>query len=379
MFNDYIEKGLYISGLALNLINVIVFSLLIASSERTFKSSMFKYLLAKSVFDTYYMLRGLFLRFFWDCPGCNAKESLVEALFFWIGVFYLGHAASLMSMFCEIAATLSRFKAISQKLAILNRVSNKIVFLVMLVNTLIVYTYKIFERTLIVERKNQTVLYRLRLNSFAASENLLLVEFMHSVFRDGVCVLIILVINVATIISMHQSYKRKRRLTLNQPANTRKRTRAETLNTSDENQSTQSAPARRTLLELRKFRRSENRLTVMVLMTGVIACIGHGVYFAYSLPHHQKSFCFYTITAFLFYSSYVINIFIYIYFNKGFRKCLFNKVLPIGWCLRRCCGHRPNTAMSSDTAPSSPARHLRIDKSPNRQGAELQLKSDEAP
>jgi hypothetical protein len=333
IYNFYIERVVFCAGFVLNILNSVVFYMLIRT-EKNFKCDMFKYLFLKSIFDAYYLLRGILL-FIYDCNKCWAKSNFYTILFFWVFVFYLGQVVCLLSMLCEIGASFNRYRHVSQHFQFMSKMPLKVVLLIFLVYSLVFYVYKFLERDLVATTvKNSTrVEYRLRYNSFGSSNLILNIEFAHSIFRDCICVLIILVINIMTLLDMKKSLGKKKRLTFNTHAPLR------------------NNRAQLKLSTVYRASQAENKITFMVLTTGVLACLGHGLIFVYNLPWLalQMSTCFYSFTNFVYFMSFGANFFIYYFFNKSFRRVLLLKICK----LRRCgCFKTRNRTNRPNKEPS---------------------------
>jgi hypothetical protein len=77
----------------------------------------------------------------------------------------------------------------------------------------------------------------------------------------------------------------------------------------------------------------------MVITTGVLACLGHGLIFVYNLPWLALhiDMCSYSFTSFVYNLSFGANFFIYYFFNKSFRRVLLLNICRLHTlgCVRR--------------------------------------------
>jgi hypothetical protein len=318
-----LEKVIVSIGLAFNLINACVFLILILT-EKKFKSDMYKYLLLKTLFDAYYLFNVILIKYY-DCKGCHLRENSYELYLYWIFSFYLNQVASLMSILTEIAANLDRYIHVSQKLEYLKKIPSGLSLLVMSIFSCLIYVNKFYEREMTKEFNtvHNKTLYRLRYNSFSVTNLTLNIDFMQSTIRDCICVFIILVVNLFTLLSMRKTFKRKRKLNSSFYKSLDKNKKALRKKFNETNR-----------LQSIKVNRAENKITVMVVLTGIVTCVGHGLYFLFNLPVLilQIGFCGYTFTKMVYYVSLGVNLFIYLIFNKSFRTCLVYKIILNCFC-----------------------------------------------
>ena len=328
LYQFYIERVVLAIGLISNMLNAIVFGILI-KSEKNFKYDMFRYLFLKSIFDAFYLVTSL-LSYINDCYKCWIKKQLIFLLFHWICLTYLGHVSALMSMFCEVAATFSRYRTLSQKFKFMDKIPIRITLALFAIYSMAFYSYKFFERNLVSSTiKNSTIIeYKLHYNAFGSSEIALNISFAHSLVRDCLCTIAIFVINLATLILMKKSMDRKQRLTINNVS------RANYNENYKPERSPLSLPRNKTTPYRAKH--AENKISLMVITTGIVACIGHGLTFIFNLPSMAmgSSICFYVITKFCYYSSFSVNFFIYYAFNKTFRACFLFKICRLEKCFK---------------------------------------------
>ena len=295
-FNTYIEKGMGCLGFMFNIICLIVFVKLLKNPDSN--NEMVKYLLLKSFVDAYVMLKS-FLFIFFDCNYCDQYRFYATGLFKLIFLIYFSYVAQFLSIFCELVAVFIRYATVAQKEFFLSRkIPFKVVTSFAFIYSLLFYSYKLFENKIIKSmyknylKNTSYLIYKISSTEFGVSETILKLDFVNSLIRDGILVLLIFVLNVLTCIKMKRLLKKKRLILANVRVNT-------------------------------QARKSESHLTIMILLTGFIAIIGHGFYFLFNTPSFilMVSECVYPIILFTYNLSYLINFFVYFFFNTMFRQC----------------------------------------------------------
>jgi hypothetical protein len=296
MFNKYVEKTMGCIGLILNLICLIVF---VKLSKNDSNNEMVKYLLLKSFVDAYVMLK-IVLFIFFDCQYCDQYSFYATGVFKLLFLIYFSYVAQFLSMFCEFVAVFIRFVTVSQlEFFLFRKLSFKLVSVMALFYGLLFYSYKLFENKIILStyknyiKNTSYLIYKLRLTQFGISDTILTLDFVHSLVRDGILVLLILILNILTLIEMRRLLVKKKLILAN---------------------------VRATFTQADK---AEAHLTIMILLTGLIAIIGHGLYFLFNIPYFswRVSECIYPFVNFSYNLSYLINFFVYFFFNTMFRQC----------------------------------------------------------
>ena len=307
-YDIYVEKALGATGLAINMACIAVFIKLLNHSD-TSSAEMNKYLLFKSIVDAYCMLKLLVFAIF-DCRNCDQYRFYSTGIFKLVFLIYLSYVAQLLSMCCELAANYIRYKAIStESCLITKKLSFRVAVSLMILYSMLFYSYKLIERKIVARRqtsKNASLtIYRLTLTEFGTSDTILKIEFVHSLVRDGLIIALIFVLNILTLTKMRRLLREKEHILEINGHTSNKR------------------------VSLRTQKANIN-LTLMVFVTGSIAIVGHGFYFAFHIPSlsWHLSECAYPFVNFGYTLSYVVNFFVYYFFNKNFRKCFLD------FCLR---------------------------------------------
>ena len=298
IYHFYIEKIMGAIGSLLNILCIIVFLKLIR--KKASRGDMYKYLLFKSAIDTCVLLRN-FLYIFIECKVCGFNKFYAFKLIELILFVYFSFVTQLISMLCELAANFDRYKILSKKCKAFNGITYKYGISGMLIYSSLFYLYKFFERT-IVKRHSKinnstTEYYSLIYTKFGISDQVIVFDFIHSLIRDGLIVMMMFTLNMMTLCAIKKILAKKKNLT-------------KSFN--------------------EKNHRSEIKTSIMLLVTSVIAIVGHSLYFVFNIPWFvfHVSECMYPFINFVYYLSFTVNFFVYFFFNKHFRNSLpklFNK------------------------------------------------------
>lgn len=335
----YVERILNSSGVVLNLMCVLVFMRIIMSKK--LNGNMYNYLTFKSAFDAICSFRYI-LYIFYDFKYFKLNRSLVCMYFYWVFLVYFGELSQFMGILCEVAACFDRFKIVSNKLMVASTAgvlkkrmfkNYKFVLSIMFLACSILYSYKLFERKLVVRKiDNQTSEYTLLFNSFGNSEASVIMDFVNSILMNFMSIIIILVLNVLTLRNTKKCLVKKKTLIKNSNNNTNNNNNTLVNNYSQANLSQASFKSRNGLNnKSTKISRVEMNVSLMVFSTGLIALFGHGLVFIYRLPLMalNANFCFYSFAMCIFTVSYVCNFIIYFLFLKNFRNCCLYFLMSI--------------------------------------------------
>lgn len=292
VYHFYIEKIMGAIGSLLNIFCIIVFLKLIR--KKASSGDMYKYLLFKSVIDTCVLLRN-FLFIFIECKECGLNKFYAFKLIEYVFFVYFSFVTQLISVLCELAANFDRYKVLSKKFKAFNKLTYKHGISGMLIYSSLFYVYKFFERK-IVKRSTKTnnttsEYYSLIYTKFGSSDQVIVFDFVHSLIRDAIIVALMFMLNMLTLSTIKKILARKKNLT-------------KSFN--------------------EKNHRSEIKTSVMLLVTSVIAIVGHSLYFVFNIPWFvfHLSECVYPFINFVYYLSFTVNFFVYFFFNKHFRNSL---------------------------------------------------------
>ena len=258
-------------------------------------ADLYKYLMTKSLVDTLFSL--IFALYTLITPKLDVwgiNTNFYMMLVYYVVNYYLSFVLQLISVFCDIAASFNRYRKSINKLQVFDKCSCKIVISLIFVYSFGFYSYR-FVSIRLVFNDSETI-YELQSNGLND-----LMGYMHSFVRDGVCVLIIIVLNVLTVIEIRKMFAKKKLLT--------KYSRSE------------------------RVQSAEARLSLMIFTVSTLAVIGHGLILAVYLnviPAFEQEFgCFQAVATLLYTLSYEFNFFFYILFNLNFRKIVKDFFLKI--------------------------------------------------
>jgi hypothetical protein len=217
---------------------------------------------------------------------------------------YTGRAALLFSMFLEWAANFNRYRTITNRFKFMDKLKFRYKILIMFLYCMIFYSYIFLKEDCVLDNRSQNITstrYRVgKVGLLNYSSFGIVIKFIHSFIRDILLEIMIAIISIMTLIYIrHWIIKRKN------------------LNNSNEG-----------------IEKSEINLTLMILTTSLVNFIGHIFSFLFSLPSIDiNSDCLNATSNLLLYTSYSINFFIYLIFNKHFKSYLKNKWLKLNECL----------------------------------------------
>ena len=280
-------------GIVTNFLNILVFS---QAAMR--KVAMDRYLLAKSASDMVFLALGVFTPLI-NCDTCRSRYSWATQVFALVAFYYVICIVQLSSMMLEALACFDRYVAISQNLRFYHRIDYKVIMALIFVYCSGFYVYKFF--VLEIARtfdSSGVLLYIITYSNYGLEYGNAIFDSIHSIVRDGVCVLLIVVLNILMMVSMKRAMNRKKSM------HGGKQERCAKVN------------------------RAENRTTIMVMTTGAVVVFVHAIELIYFLPIPQIYFitnsnCFEVGKGFLYISSFGINFFFYFFFNNAFRQTFF--------------------------------------------------------
>ena len=277
-------------------------------SSRDLNKEIFKYFLIKSICDAILFSRNT-LNYIAD--NCGQDCILITShtiCYIRFGFYYfVGRSMILASMIFSVAASFNRFRKSRNTFLFFN----KIPFWFKLISIFLYsfgYYWYIFtgdEPCRQYFSKSNTTYYSFANKIFRDTTYGVYLELFHSIIRDCVCLVLIIVLNILTLIFLKVSFARKRDLT------TSNKSKLKSNN-----------------LLASKAQLAEKKLTLMVAATSIINIFGHILLFIFYFPLDvlKKNFCLKDFANLLLYISLAINFFIYYAFNKHFSNYV-NKII----------------------------------------------------
>ena len=286
VYNSYIKVLIGVIGTVLNFICIVIFYKLIRNSTQ--KDNLNKYLLIKSIADTltYVIIMTQ------SASLSTAHKNYAYQVIYLIVNRYLLFVFELISMFLEIASILNRYFAFTRINKKLEKIGFKAVVSFMLIYSFGFYVYKFFDEK--IERAtnintNETY-YKIAINTLGDISFVL--GYIHSTVRDGICVLLILILNILTLIKLRKMMKNKMHL--------------------------QS----KSLSSDKKLNQTGIRLTKMVVATASITFFGRVLTFIKYITVNliNSNDCFSAFSNCSFFACNLFNLVLYYYFNLNFKK-----------------------------------------------------------
>ena len=241
------------AGFVLNVLNILVFS-----QERLRKRVMNIYLLAKSFSDAValisQMISGLL-----KCTDCAVNYSYSFQLFNLIVPKYICYIALLSSIMFEVMATFDRYVIVYQNFNFYHKINYRIIIGFILVYCSTFYVYKFFTLALVSSQDaNGRQLYQVEKSEFGKSPGSSVLGAIHSIVRDGICVLLVVILNVLLLVKMKQLLSKKKLIIASLRA-----AGSKAISNAD---------------------RAESNITIMVILTGLSAILAHSLELLYFLP-----------------------------------------------------------------------------------------------
>ena len=296
IYNDFIERILSSISLVCNCLCLIAFVQIVRCNNT---QDIYKYLLYKSFIDIFISVRFAFKSFF-NCTNCLFETSYALKVFYLIFFIYVDYALELLTLLCEVVACFNRYRFVTKTLSIFDKFSYKLVLVSMTIYSFLFYVYLFFDRQIIPQMpfQNETIVFYL-INENSLGTTSYFLGYIHSVIRNLICVTFIVILNVLTLYSVKKALDKKKQLVNNVAKSTSGKI-------------------------LSKSERAELRLTLMVISTNLVIVVAYGMSFIkwMKIKEVDADKCFSTSNYIVYLMSFVLNFFIYFYFNLSFKKFL---------------------------------------------------------
>ena len=305
-FDFYLLIIFGVVGTLLNTSSGIFFYKIIHDSKNQ-NEDLFKYLFFKSCSATYLSVYLIFDK----CEQTIFSELLKTysfLIFRQIFFNYFVFVCELFSILMEVATIFNRYRTITKTNRIyilVNKLNINIVIIACFIYSCLFYIY-IFIDEIVVENKveiaNQTrIIFTIK--EKVLGEDSIILGYVHSSVRDGLCTLIIVIINILTLIQMKKINSNKQKLI-----------RVNSIFSIKD-----------------KGNKAEQRLTVMVLLVTTIGLFSNGLTFIqYVFPEPIRSNeCLQHASQITFWIANSINFFLYYIFNLNFKKYFNNFILKV--------------------------------------------------
>lgn len=242
---SYVLPTLHVVGLAFNVINVVVYRLLLRMAEARDNKQMNKFLLFESIFESYFCL--CILGYFSMTFNIKSKHlALIHYIFFYYGSYVVMQ----MSVLCKIAACIIRLRKVTSCSAVTSRLLRpfanfKTILALMFLFSTAVYSIhlvdigtnkvpaaaatsddQVTDNTTKTTTSEIIYIYWITDKALDRDNRLLLLAFLSSIARNFLIIVCILVLNIFTLINTKKFLNKKRKLTIEIITMTKKPTSA---------------------------------------------------------------------------------------------------------------------------------------------------------
>jgi hypothetical protein len=271
-------------------------------------TQMYNYLLLKSICDMLPAFFDSFLYFYFN--GTNESNHMSVGYYMQVWRIYFNYYLSkvfyLASGLFEIAASLDCFFLINRNMNntfFMNRQTFQIITLIILIFSFTFHSFYIFSNKIhpvdeIYNNKTVTI-YRTIQTSFGKSEISENLNLTHTILRDFIVLLCLLVINTSILLKIKRIRKKKLQIRL-------------------------QADRTRT-----KINKAEMKKVQTIVSLCVIYICGHLPYIIYYIPFKKTLFWSYwtNLSEITLHISYITPLAVYYCFNINFRNILIEKIL----------------------------------------------------
>ena len=304
VYQVYLKQIVGSVGTFLNLISSVVFFKVVRSTNDN-KNDQYKYLCLKALLDTYISLR-ITLRTTVTCKSCDLEKSYAIKLITVIFFDYVQYAVNLVSTLITVASSFNMLKAIELRLKLFNRIPFLAVIALMVAFCFGLYAYKLFDFTIETKtRANSTEqIYVINYGRLKEASNIL--NQTQSIFTDGLCQMVNILLNVLTALKVRQILNQKKKLT--------------SLHSKKSNATSD---------------KTQMRLIFMIMITSVIAFVCSGVNLVkFLFLETFSNSCFYCWSDFLYWLQYDFKFFVYYFFNLNFQN-IVDAALSVFVCRKK--------------------------------------------
>ena len=299
----YLCTSIAILGLILNIISFYIFS------DKKFVQLMYKYLKMESLFIIINLFFQSFRPIYYLRSDWISKSFIANIYEFYILEFFV----STLEMSAIIMRLLSTFdfcisiNRMNKRINFLSLISYKLVTIIVFCISVLSFIYLLFTRKIVPQKVfeidknnrviNERTIYLLLDSDFVESSFKKIYEQCIYLTRDGFYLIILIVMNILILILVNQSIKKKRYLTERS----------------------------------RKVSNTRNRSTLMILITNLNFIFGRApILVVFIVKNNQKwnetlvLFC--SLAVLFVYVSFMLNFFVFYFFNNRFKKLLNEKL-----------------------------------------------------
>ena len=316
-------------GTALNLASMAVYANPRMSHLLNNKAKINNILLFKSLSDLITLFRLVLV----NLIRPDWSTNYAYFLFAHIYTYYISFISQLSSMLFDVAVSFDRYVIVANRFLFFTRINYRYLVAVIYIYSALFYIFKFFQfnyATQLTMNKTMPTTDKSPLidAEFAYSTASRALGIIHSIQRDFLCVSLIIVLNVLLLVKIKRLLNKKRTL------KSTTRSSVSTLSIGKRQSSTTTAA---TLSENQREDSAELNLTIMVILTGLTAIIGHTTSIMAYLSNEElyKIDCFNLVNYTLYFLSYTVTFFFYVAFNKRFREIFLDYCLTVQSMIRR--------------------------------------------
>lgn len=301
-------------GVTTNLFAIVIFYILINTQKNLQCLKYAKYLLAKSIFDFYYLF-FLLLNPIFLCTDCHFTYEYSFIVFQIITKYYLGFTCGLCSILCEIFASIDRYITLCGNSKIYKKIPFYTFMILICVFGFSFYSYKFFEYSISPVLVGNETLYFFK--ELTENKIFTILAFFHSFIRDLLCVLVQIVLDILIVRKFKKLISQKKKFYSINGVNKRGE-----LN-------------RISIKRNHEMEKKENSKTQMIILINLVSIIGHFPIFVHYIlnlfrdKEISETGCDRIIVENLFFFSKSINFFFYLAFDLNFKnvtKSFFSKL-----------------------------------------------------
>ena len=299
----YIFPTIFLIGFILNTLNGFVFYHMEFKNRQRNPNQMNYVFFFRSIHNILFSCSKIWSPFY-NCLFCHNNLNNSWIMQFWRIVFnnYLGFLFEFNSSYLEVLATFERYFIIKPKLKeqisiLKSKYFIKITMIILFLFSIIYYISFIFGYEIKKSLINNTYGYGYQLTNFGNSSLFRGFEYGHVIIRDLIPILILIVLNILILMEMRVIMRNKKKLTTGN---------------------------KKTIVN------AEKKNTLMVFMTNIMLMIGHiPIFFHhmhFSIFYYYSETCFVSTVRLYLYLSYSLDFFIFMLFNKNFRRKFFDLI-----------------------------------------------------
>lgn len=321
LFFTYICPILGICGFILHSLSFMIYS------NCKFKEMLYKYLKMESL-NVLLNLLITTIKPIYYCHTCSVSKTYFAQIYFIALIVYGPSILELSAILNRNLSTLCCLMILRNKINRLKIVLlinyYKIINLIIWFISSLIFFYQIFEYKIIIINPNETnKIYKIEKSQFSNTTTKLVLELNAFIFRDGLNLTILIVLNILIFVCFKNDLSKKKAFFKSTNSNRRD----ECVSRQDSDMKKQSKEDKyKKNIRSNRIKKCETKQTIMVFLTCLSCIIGRLpilIYFILrNFENENKYLVFNKIAVLFIYLTYIFNFFLYYHSNKRFRKIL---------------------------------------------------------